>query len=79
MSFMDEWREFFRLMGTKEFWALPDHQRLGALTGLWYSGQAAGADNQLLLIATSEYDRRQILVWLTPSPSELEPSGERGE
>ena len=79
MSFMDEWREFFRLMGTKMFWALPDQQRLGALEGLWYAGQAAGVDNQLLLTATAEYDRRQLLVWLNPTPSEPKPSGEQGE
>lgn len=62
MKFADELHEFWRLMGTKTFWALPDHQRLGALKGLWYAGNAANCDNQDLLTATAEYDRRQELM-----------------
>ena len=45
-----------------KFWNLPDHQRHGALCGLWYAGIKADADNHLLLTATAEYERREILM-----------------
>ena len=63
MSFKEELMEFYRLMGTKGFWRMADHQRLGALTGLWMSGVATGCRNQDLLTVTAEYDRRQELIW----------------
>lgn len=63
MNFFDELREFYRLMGDWNFWHLPDHQRHGALEGLWYAHQLSGIKDTYIQAATIEYERRESLMF----------------
>jgi len=62
MTFSEELTEFYRLMGSKAFWDLTDRQRHGALRGLWYSGIKNNVQNQILLSATIEFEKRDCLM-----------------
>ena len=64
-DFLEDLREFHRLMGTLPFWRLPVEQRHGALKGLWYSHAKSGESDTYIQAATREYMIREYWMLKT--------------
>ena len=73
MNYSEDLSEFYRLMGDRDFWGLPDHQRHGALRGLWLSHQDSGDGDVSIQASTIEFERREALIMQYGIPTELKP------
>jgi len=65
--FKGEFVAFYELLGKTSFWALPDEQRRGALTGLLHATKDVTDDPtnsiaHMIELAVNEYARREILL-----------------